>query len=217
MQPLSPSQRETMELAVATYQGDVTTEAVRYLLGRGITEETADTFRLGSVGNPVPGHERFRGMLAIPYLNRDGEPLSLRFRCIEDHNHRDYYHGKYMSITDEPSRTFNVGAIHKATSEVHVCEGEFDAIILNQIGLPAIAIPGVQAWSGHHRRMLAGFSRTWLWADPDEAGADFTNKVTRSLRSAKSVRLKHGDVSDTFKKLGAQAIYNLIEREVRSA
>lgn len=215
MQPLSPSQRETLEEAVAAYElalGD-TDAAVRYLLGRGIEEETAVTFRLGVVSDPFPGHERFRGMLAIPYLDQHGNPLSVRFRCMEDHNHRDFFHGKYMSIVDEPARVFNIGAIHRADTEIHVTEGEFDAVVLNQLGLPAVAIPGATGFTGHHRRMLAGFSRTWVWGDPDEAGADFTNRVTRMLRSAKGVRLRGGDVTETYLAGGPSAIYALIGQD----
>lgn len=213
LQPLSASQREMLEEAVASYEESIDVHAAAYLLGRGIEEETAATFRLGVVSDPYPGHERFRGWLAIPYLDRHGKPLSIRFRCMEQHNHRDYYHGKYMSITDEPSRVFNIGAIHRAGTEIHVTEGEFDAVILNQLGLPAVAIPGASGFQGHHRRMLAGFSRTWVWGDPDEAGADFTNRVCRMLRSAKGVRLRLGDVTDTYLMGGDEAIHNLIDRE----
>jgi DNA primase len=102
-----------------------------------------------------------------------------------------------MSIPDDPTRVFNIGAIHRAGDEIHVTEGEFDAIILNAIGLPAVAIPGANGWRAHHRRMLAGFSRVWVWGDPDDAGAQFTQKVTRSLKQAKGVRLS-ADINDTY-------------------
>jgi DNA primase len=118
-----------------------------------------------------------------------------------------------MSMTDDPSRVFNVRAIHQAGDEIHVTEGEFDAIILSKIGLPAVAIPGAKAWKGHHRRMLAGFSRVYVWGDPDDAGAEFVQKVTRSLRSAKGVRLRGGDVTDTYLAGGADALLALIARK----
>jgi len=204
-----------LEEAVASYEGALGEDlhAVQYVLDRGIDQQTAVTFRLGVVADPLPGHERFRGWLAIPYLDRHGKPLTVRFRCLENHNHRDQYHGKYMSITDDPARVFNVGAIHRATDTIHVTEGELDALVLNQLDLPAVAIPGASGFQGHHRRMLAGFNRVWCWGDPDDAGADFVNKVTRMLRSAKAVRLRDGDVTENYLAGGADAIYSLIEQD----
>lgn len=212
MLPLSDSQKESLEDAVAAYEaalaGDV--ETVQYLLGRGIEEETALGFRLGVVDDPAPGHERFRGFLAIPYLDRNGSPLTIRFRCLQQHDHSAYYHGKYMSVTDDPSRVYNIRAVHEADNEIHVTEGELDAVILNQLGLPAVAIPGASGFQGHHRRMLAGFSRAWIWGDPDEAGAEFINKVCRMLRSAKGINNRIGDVTETYLQGGAETIYQLI-------
>lgn len=210
LRPLSASQLETLEEAVAGYEEAVTPEAARYLLDRGLEEGTVATFRLGVVADPVPGHERHRGWLAIPYLDKNGQPLTIRFRCLEEHNHRENFHGKYMSILDDPSRVFSIGSIFAADDEIHVTEGEFDAVILNQLGLPAVAIPGASGFQGHHRRMLAGFSRVWVWGDPDEAGADFTNRVCRMVRNAKGVRLRHGDVTETYLSGGADAIHNLV-------
>jgi hypothetical protein len=121
-----------------------------------------------------------------------------------------------MSMTDEPTRVFNVGAIHRADDEIHISEGELDALILSKVfdGLGA-GFPGARSWSGHHRRMLAGFSRVWVWGDPDDAGAEFVQKVTRSLRNAKGVRLRDGDVSDTYLAGGADALRSLIHKEVQ--
>lgn len=212
LQPLSDSQREALEEAVSSYEVALGHDvgAARALLARGIEESTAVINRLGVVGKPEPGHERFRGWLAIPYLDHEHKPLTVRFRCLEQHDHREHFHGKYMSITDDPSRVFNIGAIHRAQDTIHVTEGELDAVILGQLGLDAVAIPGASGFQGHHRRMLAGFSRTWVWGDPDEAGGQFTNKVCHMLRSAKGVRLRDGDVTETYLRGGASAIYDLI-------
>ncbi len=210
LRPLSASQRETLEEATTSYQAAVTADAARYLLARGIDRETAATFRLGVVADPAPGHARFSGFLAIPYLDQHRRPLSMRFRCLANHEHRDFGHGKYMSVTDEPARLFNVAAVHAADEDIHLCEGELDAVILNRLGLPAVAVSGVNAWRPHHRRMLAGFSRVWVWADPDDAGADLANRVSRALRQAKTVRLRDGDVTDTYLSAGPAALHALL-------
>lgn len=169
----------------------------------------AATYRLGVVADPMPGHSQYEGMIAIPYLDRNASPLTVRFRCFQDHDHRAHFHGKYNSIKDDPPRMFNVGAIHRASDEIHVTEGEFDAMVLDGLGLHAVAIPGASMWGSRHRRMLAGFSTAWIWADPDESGAKLLAKITRSLRSAKAVRLR-ADVTDTYIADGADALMSLI-------
>jgi DNA primase len=215
LQPLSGSQMEALETAVRSYQAQLTLGAAQYLHNRGVDPRVATTFRLGSVTDPVPGHGKYRGMLAIPYLDKDGHPLTVRFRCLQKHDHRAYDHGKYNSMKDDPSRVYNISAIHTAIDEIHIAEGEFDAMILNKIGLPAVAIPGAHGWQYHHRRMLAGFSRVFVWGDPDDAGAEFVTKVVASMRTAKGVGLKTGDVTETYLQGGAEALLALINRKVK--
>jgi DNA primase len=221
LRPLSDSQMAALETAVASYQSQLTLDAAQYLHNRGVDQKVATTFRLGVITNPTPGHGRYRGMLAIPYLDKDGHPLTIRFRCphtrgwLPEHDHRANGHGKYNSMKDDPSRVFNISAIHTAIDEIHIAEGEFDAMILNKIGLPAVAIPGAHGWQYHHRRMLAGFSRVFVWGDPDDAGAEFVTKVVASMRTAKGVSLKTGDVTETYMQGGAEALLALINRKVK--
>lgn len=212
LRPLSVSRRETLETAVRSYEDALAddVEVVDYLLSRGLDEAAATTFRLGVVADPEPGHEQYRGMLAIPYLGIHSKPLTIRFRCLEQHEHR--FHGKYNSMAEEPNRVYNVPAIHHADDEIHVTEGELDAIILTMLGLPAVAIPGANGFQPHHRRMLAGFSRAWVWGDPDEAGGRFVTSIERGLSSAVPIRLRReiGDVTETYLVGGEKAIYDLL-------
>ncbi len=212
LQPLSPSQREMLEEATSAYQAALTPGVAQYLHDRGIGREEAVTHRLGVVGDhPFPGHERFRGMLAIPYLDRNGMPLTVRFRCLEDHDHRAHFHGKYNTIKEDPPRMYGIADVHQAGDTIDVTEGELDRIILKKIGLHAVAIPGAALWQGRHRRMLAGFNRVRVWGDPDDAGAEFTARICRALRSAKGMRLRDGDVTDTYMQGGAQPLLDLIK------
>lgn len=215
LRPLSDSQRETLEEAVSSYEVALGEDvaAVRYLLDRGISESSAVTSRLGVVKTEEFGH--WVGRLAIPYLDQHGKPVTIRFRCLANHKCKDVGCPKYLPITGDPSRVFNIGGIHRAGDEIHVTEGELDTVMLTQLGLNAVAIPGASGFQGHHRRMLAGFSRTWVWGDPDQAGQQFINKVCQMLRSAKGVRLRDGDVTETYQRGGASAIYDLIEGDGR--
>ena len=126
---------------------------------------------------------------------------------------------KYMSLPNTPNRTYNIKAIHQAArgvggdSSIHICEGEFDAMILGQIGLHAIAVPGAKSWRPHHTKMLAGFNEIYVWADPDEAGMELAEKITRSLRNAVVVRLTLGDVSETFVQVKQEGMMALLNGE----
>lgn len=216
LRPLSASQREALEEATQSYQEALMWEpdALAYLEARGIDEALAATFRLGVVSDdPFPGHNKFKGMLSIPYLGRLGQPLSIRFRCYLEHDHRQHGHGKYMGPSGEPGRVFNVRGIHNAPEELHIAEGEFDAMILEKVFGASAGFPGANTWKPHHRRMLAGFNKVYVWGDPDDAGAEFVQRITRQVRSAKGVRLTAGDVTDTYIKGGASALTALIEKE----
>lgn len=206
--PLTDSEMKLLEEATRSYQADLLLAdgVMEYLNARGISEREAGIRRVGVASDPVPGHERFRGFLAIPYLDRRGRPLTIRFRCVEKHDHREHGHGKYMSLPDDVPRMFNVGAVFEADDTIHVCEGEFDAIVLNSIGLPAVAIPGAHLWRPRHRVMLSGFQNIYVWADPDQAGMDLLRKIMKSLPNAKPVRLTGGDVSEVFVEGGAEAL-----------
>lgn len=212
LRPLSRSQRRAVERAVAKYEAALEWEPgmLAYLEGRGIDSETAATFRLGVVEEPESGHERFKGMLAIPYLDKNGKALQVRFRCIEQHDHRSFHHGKYNTVTGDPVRMFNVKTIHRAVDVIHICEGELDAIILNANGFPAVALPGAQSWKARHRKMLAGFSDLYVWGDPDEAGAELVGKICRSLGNATALVLRDGDVTDTYLQGGKEALNKIL-------
>ena len=45
-----------------------------------------------------------------------------------------------------------------------------NCMILSQIGLQSVGVPGTNTWKSHHWRMLEGFRRVVLFRDNDEAG-----------------------------------------------
>jgi DNA primase len=215
MQPITDSQLADLNEAAQRYAASMTEEAARYLVHqRGLTPETGRTHLVGVVADPLAQHQRYEGWLAIPYIVKN-DVVQIRFRCIKDHDHREFSHGKYGQPSGEPLRVYNVNAIHNSGDTIHVTEGEFDAMILNQLGLPAVAFPGASSFKGYHGRMLAGFNRIWVWGDGDQAGAEFAQTVVNRLpRSAKTVRVPIGmDVTDIYRAGGAQQIYNLVQTD----
>ena len=175
--------------------------------------EKLGRFRLGFVGDPLPGHEQFRGFLAIPYLRWSQEQgwavVSMRFRCIEDHEHKG--HGKYMTVAGDRPRMFNTLALLKESPSIAITEGELDAITAQLCGLPAVGIPGSQAWQPHFREPFLGYKNVYLLADGDDAGLQFANTVGATLPNAKVIPMPPGeDVSSLVALKGVEALMERI-------
>ena len=210
IEPISDTQLEWLEESVSSWSTALTDEVFDYYTEeRGLEYETVAKFRLGVVDTPPPGRDYLQGWLSIPYLGSDGAPWKVRFRRPPRSNSE----AKYLDLPNWGPRMFNVRAIHEAvvgSDSISVCEGEYDAMILEQIGLHAVAIPGFKAWRPHHRRMLAGFSRVWVWADNDESGQALADTILTSMRQARQVQLACNDVTETFIQEGAECLLNAL-------
>ena len=220
IQPIMPSMVAMLTEAANQYHDGLSRDMLDYLASRGIAPVTAATSLLGCTIDPQPGHERVEGWLSIPYIgiNPDGdeELWGIRFRCVPEILHpgqscKDLHHGKYFGLPHAPARLYNVRAIKTAGNEIHVTEGELDAVILNQAGFPAVGLPGATQWQYHYTRALAGFSKIFVWGDPDEAGAKLVSDIMASCRNAAPVRLTVGDVTETFLQGGYAALDELVE------
>jgi hypothetical protein len=196
MERLSESQRQFLREATHRYHGSLPgSPAEEHLGSRGLEapsiKDKVQKFRLGYVNDPLPGHEQFRGYLAIPYLRwsqHNGWTVpSIRFRCMADHEHTG--HGKYMTAPGDRPRLFNTVALLKPAPAVAITEGEIDAITAQVCGLPAVGVPGAQAWLPHFREPFLGYRDVFVLADGDEAGLRFANTVAGTLPNAK-VNLK---------------------------
>lgn len=211
LQPTTALQAKALEEAAARYEAGMTSEAAAYLLGRGLTQETVVSARLGVVVDPIPAHEHYRGWLAIPYLVK-GQVVRIRFRrpdWIDTTSH------KYGQPSGETIRTYGIDSIHAAQGELHITEGEFDRLILVQAGFHAIAFPGSNTFKGYHGRMLAGFNKLFVWGDPDPAGAEFVTKVLQRMpMSGRHVQLRDGDVTDTYLAGGQKALNDAWKKAV---
>lgn len=217
MRPLSAGSLRTLEQAATSYGNDLTPEMVSYLAGRGISEDTAREFRIGSVVNPMPGHEIGWGMLAIPYVKRDGLVTLIRFRQPHDCEARDCSHSKYFYLPGAQPQLYNSNALDAATPFVAITEGEFDALILSAYcGIPAVGVPGVTQWRKRpewHR--LFEDRQVLLFPDVDANGAGdqltrAVGEVIEDMRVVKPPALQAGekkmDVNKWFLRDGADAI-----------
>lgn len=199
---LTIERRIFLENCTKLYQESLE-EAGTYLAGRGITEETALSFRLGVVVEPAPGDEQFLGRLAIPYITPAGI-VDIRYRCLQQHNCKEEGHPKYMGKAGAVTHIYNVRAFHEASDFLCVTEGEIDAITLAQCGLPVCGLPGAASWKKHYPRLFEDFEHVYVFTDGDEAGMGFGRKLEAEA-GALAIPMPTGeDVNSAYIKYGAE-------------
>jgi|SRR6478752_9747082 len=212
MAQLSKEQRQSL-LNTASQYAEHLPEAAEWLAGRGIEMDHARFEGLGVVRNPPAIHEQYEGRLAIPYITDFG-PVAMSFRCLQDHDCKEAGHGKYLKPKGQHTTLYGVRSFDDAIDWIGVTEGELDSLVLRQIGIPAVAIPGASNWEDHWCNVFEDLSRIYVFADADDAG----HKLYERLRDKLSmpvlkVRLPHGeDVNSTYLKYGSQAIIDRIKK-----
>lgn len=209
MQKLSESQRAYLWEATERYRESLPeSPAAEYLANRGIPTNTA--FGLGYVAEPLPGHEMFRGWLAIPYLRRSPwrgwSTASIRFRRLD--GGKDF---KYMTAEGDKPRLYNTNALNKHSKDMAITEGELDCITSVLAGVPAVGVPGAQVWKPYFKELFMGYRVVNILADGDEAGMDFAKQVARTLPNARIIPMPDGeDVNSLVLKQGKQALLERI-------
>ena len=110
---LNEKQRLLLTDAAEKYCNSLTPQAASYLQARGITQEVANTFRLGSVVEPSASHEHALHRLSIPYLTPAG-CVGIKFRAI------DQTTPKYLWPTGQKIGLFNVNDLHKPSDTIAI-------------------------------------------------------------------------------------------------
>lgn len=172
----SVGQKSSLDIAAEKYAASMTREALAYLAQRGINETVAHTSQLGVCREPLPGHEHMRGRLTIPYLTPAGV-VQIKARSLDGRE------PKYVGLTGMEPHLYNVLALHKDSDYIAVCEGELDALVMDQlVGVPAVGVPGVKTWQKWHYRCFAGYEKVFVLVDSDEAGQGLAEKIAHDLR-----------------------------------
>lgn len=216
MPKLSDTQKKFLADATTQYKESLPgSKAEEFLAARGLSHEDPQVskFRLGYVAEALPGHDMYRGMLAIPYMRwspgTGWSVVSMRFRCITDGcDHPN--HGKYMSNPGDSPRMYNALALLADHDSIAITEGEIDAITATVCGIPAVGIAGVETWKKHFKEPFLGYETVYVLADGDDPGMKFAHNVAKELPNTKILPSKLGeDVNSMFTKFGKES---LIER-----
>lgn len=201
-----PSGKRSESLARATTEyAECVDLAKTYLVERrGFDSETIGYWQLGYVLDPLPGHERFKGYLSIPYVTRAGT-VALKFRCIKDHQCEG--HPKYDSESGAGTYLFGVQNFWVDSPFICVTEGELDTIACSVAGLPAVGVSGATKWQKHWQYCLEGYEDVFVLADGDEPGKKLASNVANACNTAREIRFPEGsDVNSYLVEHGPEAL-----------
>ena len=140
--------------------------AMRYFNGRLITEASVRKFQLG--------YSDKRDMVTIPVHSPDGMCVGFVGRSVE---------GKEFKNSPKlpKSKTlFNLNRV-KTSRTVYVVESSFDAIRLDQCGMPAVATLGASVNGTQMELLQKYFNDIIVIADNDEAGSGMKDRLVEKL------------------------------------
>jgi phage/plasmid primase-like uncharacterized protein len=85
------------------------------------------------------------------------------------------------------------------------------------LGIPAVGIPGVQAWKPHYAKLFSGYDTIYVVGDNDikedgsNPGMEFAKRVANEIFNSQIVTLPPGmDINDHYLQAGAEATKTLL-------
>jgi len=192
----------------ADYYREFLPDVADFISDRGLTPADAAYARIGYVGDPMPGHEQYKGRLVIPYITGDDTVRDLRFRALNDIG------PKYLSLPNTKPRLYNSRCLVDGPETVVVCEGELDALIVRSTcGMAAVGIPGANHFTGnpHWATLLNGVPKVIIATDGDDAGRKLGREIAKAVRTSRTVPMPDGmDVNDYLLQRGSEELIDLL-------
>ena len=208
----SNEQTRSLLQAVTKYATDLDEAGVAYLEGRGIPKQVAQQFSIGTVSEPINGHEGYVGWLSIPFFSATGICVSVKFRRIDDGK------PKYGQPLGQKTHIYNVADVLEDSGRIAICEGELDALVMSGIcDIPAVGIPGVAAWKPYYTKLFGGFDTIYVIGDNDlkedgtNPGAEFSRRVAGEVLNSQIVQLPQGmDINEYYLAFGKESVRELL-------
>lgn len=140
---------------------------LEYLQGRALSDEFIRKYHLGYTGEA----ERYGNSISLPVLDARGRVRAMRFRRLDGKP-------KYTQVRGERPHLFNVSSVKHYI--VYVTEGEFDAILMEQLGFNAVGVPGANSFRDDWRWLFIG-NDVRIVFDGDAPGLEAARKLEALL------------------------------------
>ena len=155
-----------------------------YFKSRHISLQSCTKFALG--------YSDKQDMVTVPVHSPDGIAIGFVGRSVEG---KDF---KNTPGLPKSKTLFNLHRVKKS-DRVYVVESSFDAIRLDQVGLPAVATLGANVSNTQIELLQKYFNNIIVIADNDEAGGNMKDRIVERLSSRVSViklNNKYKDIGD---------------------
>lgn len=157
--------------------------ATTYFYGRRINEQSIKKFALG--------YSEKQDMVTIPVHSPDAMCVGFVGRSVEG---KDF---KNTPGLPKSKLLFNLHRV-KNSDRVYIVESSFDAIRLDQVGLPAVATLGANVSNTQVELLKKYFNNIIIIADNDEAGANMRDRLIEKLGS----RISTINLDSRYKDIG---------------
>ena len=177
---------------VEEYHMQLPERIIRYLKEeRGLPDETIQKFKIGWEGNRI----------TIPIYNEKYEVVFLKYRKDPQDTSSA---PKYLNDEGASAELYGWENINEPKVMVVLCEGEFDRLVLESKGIPAITgTCGAGTFKKEWIPFLEGIPNLYVCYDADKTGRDNAKKILELLPNAKCVSLPgfskdKNDITDYF-------------------
>jgi archaellum biogenesis ATPase FlaH len=187
--------RDILQHAASYYAASLADapEALSYLRQeRGLSVETIHTHQLGWADGRLHDHLKkegfkFSDMVTTGLVKENGNdflrnnitiPYHVSGNCVLIRGKE--IGGKYLTPSGQKSRLYNSDSLINA-NEVIAAEGEFDALVAEQLGFSAVGVPGANTWQDSWDGLFTDVRRLYLLFDPDEAGRRGADKIHQRM------------------------------------
>lgn len=149
----------------------------RYLANRGITEDLIESYQIGY------GEFYGRNWITIPIKDKDGNFSFLKLRQDPEDQSNDSKYKFYP--TGSNAELFDRECLKDNNDMAVICEGEFDCILLQSFGIPAItSTVGAGTFKKEWISELENLKKVYICFDKDEAGEKGAEKLIKTISEA---------------------------------
>lgn len=138
----------------------------QHLLDNG--HKLTDVLKTGLIDSS--GRDFLHRVITIPY-HVNGNVMLIRGKEMG---------GKYLTPPGQKTRLYNSDTTW-ASEQTIIAEGEFDALVLEQLGYSAVGLPGANVWQPSWADYFTDQRKVHICLDPDPAGQAGAEKVAHSI------------------------------------